>query len=197
MLVFGACLCIILNLVAANSKCKSFSDCHALGLSTMKKIKAQNDLKWVFHIYNLRILATQGRLYLKSSFLRSSMKDCVGIYDEEKCLQMIFNNDYFWSKWFVRKIGFIKVFDKKWTKCYITQTNFTFVIAFSSNYFHNLSKFLLVYHMNLNRIHFLVSGHIFQRSLVYLNSHLSRNIFHFNKAFYHYFPIHLFFGLDF
>ena len=40
MLVFA-----LLSIVAAVSKCKSFSDCNALGLSTMKKMKAQNDLK--------------------------------------------------------------------------------------------------------------------------------------------------------
>ena len=45
MLVFAAFFSIVLNLVAAVSKCKSFSDCHALGLSTMKKIEAQNELK--------------------------------------------------------------------------------------------------------------------------------------------------------
>ena len=44
MLVF-ATLSIVFNLVAAVSKCKSFSDCNALGLSAMKKMKAQNALK--------------------------------------------------------------------------------------------------------------------------------------------------------
>ena len=53
--------------------------------------------------------------------------------------------------------------------------SFTFVIAFSSNYFRNLSKFLLEYHMNLNLIHFLVSNHIFQLSLGDLNFHYHWN----------------------
>lgn len=53
--------------------------------------------------------------------------------------------------------------------------NFTFVIAFSSNFFRNLLKFWLEYHMNLNLIHFLVSNHIFQPSLVDLNFHYHWN----------------------
>ena len=48
-------------------------------------------------------------------------------------------------------------------------SNFTFVIAFSSNYFRSLSKFLLEYHMSWNLIHSLVSSHIFLQSLVSLN----------------------------
>jgi len=77
MLVFAAYFSMILNLVNAeetHSKCTgSFSECHALGLSTMEK-------------------------FILTYELKNSMSDCVNIFIEEKCLQMIFNNDYFWSK---------------------------------------------------------------------------------------------------
>ena len=148
MLVFATYFSMILNSVNAeetHSKCTgSFSECHALGLSTMEKFILTYELKWVFlstyvktptpnHANNFYHLGIQWAIALTYSSKKNACRwfSTMIIFGANSKLSLDLG-----------KIGFIKVFyNQMYRIIHFEYSNFTFAIASSLSCFRSLSKF--------------------------------------------------------